>query len=172
MWEIIYLLILIAVVYGFVRGATSLAPWVPTSTKDYQRINGLINIQNKKFIDLGCGTAGLLIYLARKNPTGQFIGVEIALPLFIFAWCRIKLTGLTNIKLYYQDLFKLNLHDFDVIFVYGYPRSIKNRLATKIRQEVVPGTILISQAFKFHDLQPTQIDKPDNNHLPIFIYHF
>jgi SAM-dependent methyltransferase len=173
MLETIVLLLIIISVYGFVRGSSSLAPWVPTKAKDYQRINNLLIKSNpQRFIDLGCGSAGLLVYLAKNNPQVDFVGVEIALPLFLFAWLRVKLNGLKNITILYKDLFTVNLSNFDLIFVYGYPRSIKNRLAQKIKTEVKSKTVLLSQAFKFHDFKLTEVDKPNSNHLPIFIYYF
>lgn len=173
MLEAIFLIIIIVSVYGFARGSSSLAPWVPTKTKDYQRINSLIKSHNpKKFIDLGCGSAGLIIYLAKENPNIEFVGVEIALPLFLFAWLRVKLSGLKNISIKYQDLFNIDLAKFDLIFVYGYPRSIKRRLTEKIKKEAKPGTILLSYVFKFHQLNLLKIDKPNQDSLAIFIYKF
>ncbi len=167
----IFLILIILVTFGFVRGSTSLAPWVPTKTKDYQRINNLIRQQQtKKFVDLGCGSAGLIVYLAKQNPAIQFVGVEIAWPLFLFAWCRVKLLGLKNIKIYYQDLFSLNLSEYDTIFVYGYPRSIKKRLSDKIKLELKSDAILLSYVFKFHELNLFRLDKPGQEFLPIYIY--
>lgn len=171
MLETIVLLLIIISVYGFARGATSLAPWVPTNRKDYKRINTiLLSSQGKKFIDLGCGSAGLLVYLAKNNPQVYFVGVEIAFPLFLFAWMRVKLAGLNNIKILYQDLFRVNLTNFDIIFVYGYPRSIKKRLTEKIKGEFKSKGIILSYVFKFHELKLKQIDKPTDKDLPIYIY--
>ncbi len=173
MLETLFLIIVIITVYGFARGSSSLAPWVPTKVKDYQRINSLLEVNNsKRFIDLGCGSAGLLVYLAKANPGVKFVGVEIALPLFLFAWLRVKLSGVKNLTILYHDLFNVNLSDFDTIFVYGYPRSIKQRLTEKIKQEVKSSSVLLSYVFKFHNLNLSTVDRPTPNSLPIYIYKF
>ncbi len=173
MLETLLLIVILISVYGFARGSSSLAPWVPTKVKDYQRINQLIKKNNpKKFIDLGCGSAGLIIFLAKKNPDIEFVGVEIALPLFLFAWLRAKFFGLKNLKIKYQDLFNIDLKEFDIIFVYGYPRSIKKRLTAKIKKQAKPGALLLSYVFKFHELNLLEIDKPTSDSLAIFVYKF
>lgn len=173
MLETIILILIIISVYGFARGSSSLAPWVPTKVKDYQRINNLLGENNpQRFIDLGCGSAGLLVYLAKQNPQINFSGVEIALPLFLFAWLRVKLTGLKNITILYKNLFNVDLSKFDIIFVYGYPRSIKKRLTEKIKHEIKSPSILLSYVFKFHDLNLAVVDRPTPDSLPIFIYKF
>ena len=171
MLETIFLIILLLVVYGFARGSSSLAPWVPTKRRDYKRLTVILNeLKPRNMIDIGCGTAGQLIYQAKNNPDIFFTGIEIALPLFIIAWVRSYFSGLKNIHIIYGDLFKKNLSEYDVIYVYGYPRSIKKRLTEKIIAEARVGTYLISYVFRFHDLNLLRIDKPHKNSLALNIY--
>lgn len=169
--QIIFLLILLLVVYGFARGSASLAPWVPTHTKDYVRINRLITLADGQvFLDMGCGTAGLLIYLAKHNPQGRFIGVEIAWHLYIIARIRAWASGLGNLSIVWHDIFTFDISSADVLFVYGYPRSIKRRLTEKLIREAKVGARLFSYVFKFHELPLQERNQPDQRHVPIYVY--
>lgn len=173
MAETIFLILLLLVVYGFARGSASLAPWVPTKKRDYVRVAQLLNeLKPKKFIDIGCGTAGQLIYHAKNKPDIHFTGIEIGLPLFIIAWLRSKISGCRNIHIIYGDLFNCSLVEYDMIYVYGYPRSIKKRLSEKILKELKSGSYLVSYVFQFHELKLWRTDRPDQNSLPLFIYKF
>jgi SAM-dependent methyltransferase len=171
MAETIFLILLLFTFYGLARGSASLAPWVPTKRRDYKRLKLLLDELNpKSFIDIGCGTAGQLIYQARNKPDIQFVGIEIALPLFVIAWVKSYFSGCKNIRIIYGDLFHKTLTEYDVIYVYGYPRSIKKRLTEKIVSEAKPGSYLISYVFRFHELDLFKVDKPDKSSLALNIY--
>lgn len=171
MAETIFLILLLLVVYGFARGSASLAPWVPTKRRDYVRVALLLDeLKPQRFIDIGCGTAGQLIYHAKNKPNIHFTGIEIALPLFIIAWLRSKISGCRNIHIIYGDLFNYSLAEYDMIYVYGYPRSIKKRLSEKILKDAKIGSYLVSYVFRFHELKLWRSDKPQKNSLALFIY--
>ena len=167
----IILAILALVLFGFSLGSVSLAPWVPTRRKDFERIEQLVSLRaGDNFIELGCGTAGLLLYLAKKYPRIKFVGIEIAWPLFLTAWLRVRLLGLNNVKVILKNIFKHNLSQYDVIFSYGLRQEAHTRLARKIGSECQSGCMVISYTFPLPQLNLITKDKPDLNHVAIYLY--
>ncbi|MDV5862955.1 class I SAM-dependent methyltransferase [Pseudomonas mendocina] len=98
-----------------------------------------------RFIDLGCGTAGPLLQLARQFPRGQFVGVETAPLLFVFAWLRCLLQE--NCSIRYQSLWQVELREFDVVYCFLSPVPMP-RLWAKAQVEMRAGSWLISNTFE------------------------
>ncbi|QFT20562.1 hypothetical protein FIV02_03105 [Pseudomonas sp. THAF187a] len=98
-----------------------------------------------RFVDLGCGTAGTLLQLARHCPRGQFVGVETAPLLFVFAWLRCLLQE--NCSIRYQSLWRVDLADFDIAYCFLSPVPMP-RLWRKAEGEMRPGSWLISNTFE------------------------
>lgn len=96
-------------------------------------------------IDLGCGTAGTLLQLARRFPRGQFIGVETAPLVFLCAWLRCLLQD--NCSIRYLNLWQVDLADFDVVYCFLSPVPMP-RLWAKAQAEMRPGSWLISNSFE------------------------
>ena len=81
--EFILILVLVVILGSVAWTLFSLAPYLPTRHKDYQRISALANLkENEKFIDLGCGFGGLLQHLSQKNQ--NVFGIELNILIFIF----------------------------------------------------------------------------------------
>ncbi|MAE23130.1 MAG: trans-aconitate methyltransferase [Pseudomonas sp.] len=98
-----------------------------------------------RFVDLGCGTAGTVLQLARRFPRGQFVGVETAPLLFVFAWLRCLLQE--NCSIRYRSLWQVELGDFDVVYCFLSPVPMA-RLWAKARSEMAPGSWFISNSFE------------------------
>lgn len=98
-----------------------------------------------RFIDLGCGSAGTLLYLARQFPRGHFVGVETAPLLFVFAWLRCLLQD--NCSIRYQSLWRTDLSGFDGVYCFLSPVPMP-RLWIKAQAEMPAGSWLISNTFE------------------------
>jgi len=98
-----------------------------------------------RFVDLGCGTAGTLLQLARHCPRGQFVGVETAPLLFVFAWLRCLLQE--NCSIRYQSLWRVDLAGFDIAYCFLSPVPMP-RLWRKAAGEMRAGSWLISNTFE------------------------
>lgn len=169
---IIYIIISVFIITMGIAGK-SLAPWIPARKKDLLRIFNLAQLQPEEvFYDLGCGDGRLVIY-AGQNFKAIAIGLELALPFFLF--CKIRqLSTSPREKIFfkYKNLFTENLSSADVIYVFGIPKKIQSKLRQKIEQEIKPGARVISYAFPFTDWTPKTISKPTDQDLPIFLYQF
>ncbi|WP_041769335.1 class I SAM-dependent methyltransferase [Ectopseudomonas mendocina] len=100
--------------------------------------------QPMRFVDLGCGTAGALLGLARQFPRGQFVGVETAPLLFLLAWLRCLFQE--NCSIRYRSLWQVDLGEFDVVYCFLSPVPMP-RLWAKAQAEMHAGSWLVSNTF-------------------------
>ncbi len=170
---IILIIILIAICLSFLNAvwaANSLAPWVPSKKRDLQRIFKLAALKpNETFYDSGCGN-GKVVFYACKNFPVKAVGLEIFLPLFLICKIRQFFHRGANLTFKYKNLFKEDLSAADVVYVFGMPRAIKNKLKQKLERELKPGSRVISYTFPITGWVPEIIDKPNKGKLSIYLY--
>lgn len=165
MWILIFLLIL---AISFAWAALSFAPWVPARKKDLKRIEKLTNFQSgEKFYELGCGNGRVLFYLLKKYDINA-VGIELAFPLYLLSLLRSL--GEPKAKIIFGDLFKNDLSKADVVYFFGMPDKIKEKLANKLKRELRPGTRVISYAFKVKGWEAVKVDKPEEKDIAIYLY--
>ncbi len=105
-------------------------------------------------LDLGCGDAGLLRQLARARPDCAFLGIEHApLP---FLWGKLASSGLANLEVRYGDFWRQPLTAFDVVYAFLSPVPMA-RLMAQAREQMRPGTLLVSNSFAVPDTPATQL---------------
>lgn len=105
------------------------------------------------FIDLGCGDGGGLVYLAERRPLGRFVGVETAPLPFLLAWLRTRYR--TNCRVYLRSLWREDLSGYRVAYAFLSPAPM-SRLWEKVKQEMKPGSLLISNSFEVPGENPDQ----------------
>lgn len=151
--------------------ARSFAPWVPCRSRDLKRIAKLADFRRGDiFYDLGCGTGKTVFYMA-KHYNVQAIGLEISLPLLLL--CLVKkylFYQKEKIIFKWKNLFNENLAKADIIYFFGIPKTVNDKLKEKIKKEATPGTKIISYAFKINELHPEKVSKPAENDLSIYLY--
>lgn len=149
----LFILIVFAVVgyTCFIRAGFSLAPWVPTSRKDLVRLQSLIRLQpGQKFYEIGCGDGRVSLAIAQKNPEATITGIEMSPLMYLIAKIRVLFSGAKNIKILSGDALKMDLRDADVLYVYGLPQTVNEKLIPKVQRELKPGGKLVSYAFVIH----------------------
>lgn len=168
--SIFFLIFLLFCCFNIVFSVLSFAPWLPSRRRDLARIFKLADLKEGQiFYDLGCGDGRIVIYAA-LNYKVKAIGLEISLPFYLI--CRLKqaLKKNDNIKFKLKNLFKENLSGADVVYFFGIPDTINKKLVGKLKQELRPGTKIISYSFKLNNWVPKAIDKPAKNDIPIYLY--
>lgn len=121
--------------------------------------------------DLGCGDGRFLTAAAKRyNVNG--IGFEINPWAYLLSKLRIGLSH-PNISIHFQDFWKANLNDADIIFCYLFP-DVMERLRDKLSQELRFGTKVISCNFEIPGWTPEKVITASNSihNEPIFIYFF
>lgn len=95
-----------------------------------------------RVVDLGCGLGGMLNGLARHRADIELHGVEMA----PFNWLasRLRLGSRAHVRL--GSLWQEDLSDYDVVYAYLSPAPMA-RLWEKVRREMRPGSLFISNSF-------------------------
>ncbi|MBT4221006.1 MAG: class I SAM-dependent methyltransferase [Candidatus Magasanikbacteria bacterium] len=162
---ILFFLITIAI------GAVTFAPWVPAYKEDISRISDLAKLKDGDvFYDLGCGN-GRVVFAVAKNCDVQAIGIEIAFPLYLFCVFRRWFFPYKHrVKYRWRNLFFIDVSSADVVYVYGLPETLSGKVAKKLRQELRPGTCVLSYAFPIAVWKPIHVDKPQKENTAIYVY--
>ncbi|MDP2736566.1 MAG: class I SAM-dependent methyltransferase [bacterium] len=156
--------------FSLIFSVLSFAPWVPSRTRDLERIFKLADLKpGQIFYDLGCGDGKLIIYAA-NNFKVKAIGIEISLAFYLICKARQALNKQSNIEFKFGNLFKENLAPANVIYLFGMPRVLNEEFCSKLKKELKPGTKIISYSFKLHDWVPKIVDKPSEKDLPVYLY--
>jgi SAM-dependent methyltransferase len=125
------------------------APWVPTSMKRVHKMLAMAEVGPGDLVyDLGCGDGRMIITAARRYGA-RAVGIEID-PLR-YLWCQTLITTLglrDRVRVVYGDFFAQDLSDADVVTCYLL-QSTNERLQGKLRQELDPGTRVVSNDFTF-----------------------
>ncbi len=115
------------------------------------------------FIDLGSGIGGVLLHLARTHPHGSYHGVEAAPLPFLWSWLHIKFGGYRNCTVHWGSLWNCDLSEYDVVFAYLSPVPME-RLWLKAKQEMLHGSLFISNTFAVPDHSPQNTLAVDDLH--------
>jgi len=155
--QIIAALIVVAIFLSMLISSISFAPWVPSPKEYLRQILGIADIKpGERFYDLGSGD-GRAVICAAKDFGARATGIELSLPLFFSSTIKCLFSpGKTNIIL--GNLFKRDFSDADVIYVYGTPQAMENRLREKIEKECKPGTRIVTFVFEFISWKPVKIE--------------
>ena len=164
--QIILLIVFLAVVILFILWSIgnfkNRVPFVAASNVVLKDIDKALDIKDDSVVyDLGSGDGRVLIYLSELHPKAKYIGIEnSAFPILlskIGAFFSHKKSG-AKVEIINKDFFKQDLSNATHIFTYIYP-NIMDELMPKFKNELKPGTKLVSLAFKFSGKEPiSEID--------------
>lgn len=156
--------------FSLIFSVLSFAPWLPSRSRDLKRIFKLADLKTgQTFYDLGCGNGRVVIYAA-NNYQAKAIGLEISLPFYLICRLRQFLNKPGRIEFKFKNLYKENLAAADVIYFFGMPHVLNEKFCLKLKQELKPGTKIISYSFKLYNWQAKTIDKPSEKDLPVYLY--
>jgi len=123
------------------------------------------------FMDIGCGTGGVLIHLASIRPDGRYFGVENAPLPYILSQSRIKLGKHSNCHVLWGSMWNCDLAPYDVVFAYLSPVPMK-QLWDKVKLEMRPGTLFVSNSFAVPEHPPQySITLDDMQRSTLYIWH-
>ncbi len=108
--------------------------------------------------ELGAGWGGLALDLARALPERRVIAVEASpLPWLV---ARLRALGRENLSVRFGRIEALNLSGASLVAVYLGPKPMA-RLSEKLRAELPPRSVLLSNGFALADLTPERtVDLP------------
>lgn len=141
--------------------AGSDAPYVPTK---YGKIKKALKLAELKkgqtFYELGSGD-GRVVFEAAKMGAKSF-GIEQSILRVLWSKMRAHQLHLPNAKFIHGNIFKKNLSDANVVFIYLLHKGIA-KLEPKLKSELKKGSLIITQDYHFKNWKP--IKKGGNFHL-------
>lgn len=141
------------------------APWWRTSKKLAWAVCTFAKVKRNDVIyELGSGEGNVLIIAAKKYGV-RCVGIEIE-P--VRAWLSridIWIRGLSNhIRIIRGDLFKQDISEASIIFVYLVPKTLK-KLKKKFLKELQPGTKIVSLRYEIDGWNYSEFDKKNQLYL-------
>lgn len=145
-------------------------PYYPSSEKIYALIaKELPSDRTFKFLDIGCGDAKLLSYLALKFPLASFEGADLS-PSAIAA-AKMNTCKNKNVKTRFADYWKINFADYDFIYAFLSPTPME-QVEKKALGEMKKGSKLLVNSFALPNLSPSrEIPIDDKNQSSLLIYN-
>lgn len=144
------------------------APWVPSrrTTIDLM-LNEAKLKRGQTVVDLGCGDARLLIRAEKKFGT-RGIGFEHDPIPYL---CALFNKGLrtSNVTIKFKNFFNESLKNADVVFLYLGP-EIQKKLAPKLKRELKPGTLIVSNTFHLPTFKPFKKIPKTQEHNTVYVY--
>jgi hypothetical protein len=98
------------------------------------------------FVDLGGGTASVVVALARQRDDCHFTAVESAWLPWLIAWLRLAWQPQGNVTLRLGNFWSLPLCRYQVIYAFLSPQPM-DRLMAKAAAEMAEGALFISNTF-------------------------
>jgi cyclopropane fatty-acyl-phospholipid synthase-like methyltransferase len=146
--QLIWLVLFLLTAAALISFIWVFAPYFPTRKGHLELIKKVANLKpGDIFYELGCGDARVSIALAKAYPKANIIGLEMAGPLFFWAWVKAKLSGCKNLTIKWKNIFWQNLGEADIVYVFGMTESLNKKLKDKFVAELKPGSRIISYVF-------------------------
>lgn len=174
---ILYILLFVVIVSAAIAGISA-APWVPTKPSQRARFIARFPLTGTEHVvDLGCGDGSMLFGIARKYPGIRALGVDISLfPLaigMVRRWLgaigRDKSRPYTNVRLRFANLWKTDVRDADVVFVFLMEKAY-SRLKEKFARELRDDARVAVEVWPFPDMTPAETLREEGL-LPVYIYY-
>lgn len=123
-----------------------------------------------KVIDIGSGLGGLVLDLARRLPSIDATGIELAPLPWLASYLRALLSG-SRARFIRGDYDALDFGSYDAVFAYLSPAAM-TALWHKARREMRPGSMLMSYEFAIPDAQPAVSLYLQDTGRTLYIWHF
>lgn len=108
-----------------------------------------------KIYDLGSGSGQLSWHIARALPEAEVVGIELSFLPWLRATVWQKLTRQKNLRYLRVDFWSMPVGDADAVLTY-LMEAIMPRVAAKLRAELRPRTLVISNKFALPGWEPEQ----------------
>ena len=157
--------LILAVAFWIATGLLG-APWVPTGNETVNEMLSVAGVNSGDVVyDLGSGD-GRVVIAAAKRFHARSVGVELN-PFWVFwTWLKLTVLGLRGkTKVIWGNFFRVDLSKADVVTLYLL-QNTNYKLEPKLKEELKPGSRVVSHVFTFNDWNPVKADTK----LQIYLY--
>lgn len=143
-FQILFAVFFLYLCLAFVTGG----PFVPSNRKSVDAMIALARItKGTTVIDVGSGDGRVLFAAAKEG--ARAIGIEINPYLVLFTGIKAALGPYKGrVTAIWKNLWKADLSRADIVFVYLIPWRMEE-LAGKLKRELKPGSLVITNSFIF-----------------------
>ena len=99
--------------------------------------------------------------VSREIPESRVIGVETAPLSFLASWLRINGQGRANARVLYQSMWQADVSDADIVYAFLSPAPMA-KLYEKLKTEMKPGSLFISNSFAVPEREPDEVISVDD----------
>lgn len=161
---------LILVVLLYLPTFWTRVPYYPTSEKMYARIAAMLpDNERVRFIDLGCGFGSLLEYLARSKPSAHLEGIELSPLAYLVTKLRFMVKHYPQVSISLGNFWSLSLEPYDIVYAFLSPTPMPY-LWEKVRQEMRPGTLFVSNTFPVPASASEEIKVDESYQGTLYVY--
>ena len=154
----------------FIPTLESGVPLYLSSRGMYERIAALLPEDREfSFVDLGCGTSGLLMYLAARFPKGEFVGIELAPIPYALSWARSIISGHGRVRIVMGSLWNLDLSPFDFVYAFLAPPPM-GKVWIKVQEEMKEGGVFLSNSFEVPAMEAETIPVDGPRQRTLYVY--
>lgn len=151
----VYLFAFIASMSVFRTTVRTRVPLYLSSARACERLIGLLPQRSGiRVMDLGAGTGTVVARIAQARRDARVDGIELApLPVLI---ANLRARRLHNCRVERADFWVRNLADCDVVYAFLSPAPME-RLWRKVKAEMKPGSLFISNSFAVPGVAPDEV---------------
>jgi SAM-dependent methyltransferase len=121
-----------------------------------------------RFLDLGCGLGGNVVFMAQQVNVERSDGVETAPIPYLIAKLYSLLRGG---EVFAMDLWKTQLDYYDVVYAFLSPEPMP-KLWEKIREEMREDAVFVSNSFAVPDVEPSEVwSLSDRRETQLYVYY-
>lgn len=140
----------------------SQVPYYPSRLSVWQAVEPLLPANRPfRFIDIGSGFGGAVMYLSKGHAQGEFTGIEIAPLPWLISLLRAKMRGSRG-RFVRGDYTRLDFAQYDVVFAYLSPAAMPG-LWEKAASEMAKGSLLLSYEFIIEQKKPDILIQTQEN---------
>lgn len=167
LWVLLALVAVPLVIAILATLAATVWTGVPSQSSSPGAVAAAVEIVPEEFdgtiIEPGAGWGALTFALAIRFPACPVIAVELSpLPWLFLQVQQRLLYRQPNVQIIFGDFHRLRFHGADLVACYLTPRAMA-RLAPKLREELNPGALVVSNSFGLPGWRPIDtIEIPDD----------
>lgn len=121
-------------------------------------------------VELGAGWGGLALALAERYPVCRVVGYELSPLPWLISRVRRALACRKNLTLRREDFFLASLADVSLAVCFLFPGGME-QLKIKLKAELAPGTLIVSNTHPVPGWEPTRIVRVQDQYASrIYVY--